>query len=281
MEDPNRLAAGMHAQLKLTSGYIANTVRPRLVGILNPDFREQLIIAAFLRAHCWMSSLERLDNVRDFQAIATSTRALLEICVDVILLTHGDNDLAEKARDWTVSVKFKSCEQLVQFFQKKNRPIPAESAPLEVFYRTNGTKCAALRARHWNGRHPERWTSKTLLLDCAVADNLEPHTVPIELKMGLEEFYESQIRRINWTIHGSGYAAILLNPRSFTLTCGLGYKWSTDLSILIAELTMRAMKLTDAVENIRAEWKALKMERYEAMWTQFSREMNAGEENPQ
>jgi hypothetical protein len=274
--DPNILATGMFQQLKAASEYIATKAVPRLDAILSPDLREQLIMASLLRTHCWMSSLNQLGRVEDFQAIAASTRSLLELCVDVVLLSHGNVDLAEKAHAWTISSKFKMCERLVKFFQRKNRPIPNESIALEKFYLAEAANCAALRLKYWNGTHPDRWTGASLLADCGVADKLEPYSVLAALNMALEEFYESQIRRINWTLHGAGYASIHGTPRSFAITCGLGYKWSSDLSILIAELTMRALKLTQAVADIQSEWSKLKTERYEAMWTQFNQDINRG-----
>jgi hypothetical protein len=93
----------------------------------------------------------------------------------------------------------------VQFYLQEGRRVPEVHGPLEVFRDQHKGIIPALRAKHWNGKHPDRWTGNSLPVDCRTADELEPARIPAQLGMGLNEFYETQIRRINWSIHGKGF----------------------------------------------------------------------------
>ena len=101
--------------------YMREKVRPRLDSILHPSPREILMSGIFLRSLCWMETLARLDYVQDFQAVSAGTRALLEACVDAVLIDHDDTGhLTTKMADWSTSAKFLMSQEMVNFYAKRN-----------------------------------------------------------------------------------------------------------------------------------------------------------------
>jgi len=93
--------------------------------------------------------------------------------------------------DWTASAKFKICEQVITFYSRKSKPVPDEHQPMLDFYNRNAPLMPALRSKQWSGTHPERWTSRSLLDDCLVADSLEGPLIQNEMEMTLSEFYQT------------------------------------------------------------------------------------------
>jgi hypothetical protein len=268
------LCAGMLEDVRAVAGYMRERAKPRLNGILDPSQRELCAKGIFLRSLCWMETLARLDRPQDFQAVGTCTRFLFETCVDLVLVDHNQKgDLTERMSDWATSAKFKAAEQAVKFYRARGKKVPDVHESLELFYDENGGQVQTLRSKHWNSVHPDRWTGSDLLSDCRTADGFEPVRIPDELGMGLVEFYETQVRRLNWLVHGSG-VAILEQARApwFFLTCAMGFKWSSDLAVLISTLTMKALHFDIAIENIDSERKRLRRERQEALFEQLERE---------
>jgi hypothetical protein len=222
-----------------------------------------------------METLERLDHAFDFQAVATCTRSLLEALVDLVLITNdGTGALTAKMGDWATSAKFKACAGAVNYYMRQGQQVPDCHRPMEDFYLQNKLLVGSLRAKHWSNKHPDRWTGANLQADCKEADLLEPIRIQAELETSLDEFYETQIRRMNWSVHGSGVA--LLGRASedwFYLFCALAFNWSSKLAVLISILTMKALRFNEAIENMDVERKALKRDRLEAFFAMLRAEM--------
>jgi hypothetical protein len=254
--------------------YMREMVRPRLDGVLSPTEREILATGIFLRSLSWMETLARLDRVQDFQAVSTGTRFLLEACVDLVLISHDNGgQLSIKMSDWASSAKFAMSKELVQFYRARNESVPEQHEPLKFFYEANKSTIPSLRSKHWGGRHPQRWTNCGLLSDCQVADGLEPIRISAELDMSLTAFHETEIRRLNWLVHGSGIAILKNAPEPWYFhTCALGFNWSSRLAVLISALTMKTLRLDEATEGMDAERNRLRDDRLAALFGQLKNE---------
>jgi hypothetical protein len=268
------LCAGMVGGARSVAKYMREKARPRLDSILHPSPRGILVSGIFLRSLCWMETLARLDRVQDFQAVSAGTRALLEACVDAVLIDHDDTgQLTKKMTDWATSAKFVMSQEMVNFYAGRNQPIPEQHERLKLFYDTNKSSVPALRSKHWGGKHPQRWTNCALLSDCRTADKLEPIRIPAELRMSLAEFHETEIRRLNWYVHGSGTAFLENAPAPmFFLMCALGFNWSSDLAVLISALTMKTLKLDQAIEYMDSEKRDAKNDQLKAIFQQIKNE---------
>jgi hypothetical protein len=276
MADPytESLCAGMLEGARAVAKYMREKARPRLDSILHPSPREILVSGIFLRSLCWMETLARLDRVQDFQAVSAGTRGLLEACVDAVLIDHDDTgQLTTKMADWATSAKFLMSQEMVNFYAGRNQSVPEQQEPLKLFYDANKSFVSTLRAKHWGGKHPQRWTNSALLSDCIAADKFEPILIPAELGMPLAEFHETEIRRLHWYVHASGTAFLENAPATmFFLMCALGFNWSSDLAVLISALTMKALKLDQAIEYMDSEKRDAKNDQLTAIFQQLKNE---------
>jgi hypothetical protein len=258
------LANGFYSGVCTVGKYMRDSAKPMLEGVLNPSSQEQGIQALFLRSLCWMTTLEKLNNPQDFQAIAACTRALLEATVDVTLLCHDgrQGQAGQKMLDWVCSAKFKICEQVINFYAKQGRAVPDEHQPMVEFYDRQKSLVPGLRSAHWKGKHPERWTSRNLPDDCVVADGLEGPMASAEMGMTLSEFYHTQIRRLNWSIHASGVAGVHdISYPSICGQCALAFKYSADLAMMTTKLALRNAGFTAVSQQIETDWDALRANR--------------------
>lgn len=272
------ICSGMLEDVRVVAAYMRQQIRPRIDSLIHPSPRELLVQAIFFRALCWMETLDRLDRVQDFQAVATCTRSMLESAVDGILIDHDVSEqLGDKMRDWAVSAKFKVSEDLVEFYKKKHQRVPEGQESLERYYKEKKESIAAIRTKHWGGDHKSRWTGHWLGRDCRTADELEPFSVPNHLGKSLAEFHANEVGRLNWLVHGSGVAILEQLPNSaFLLTCALGFYNSSKLAQLISAITMKALRLTEAHIDIDSETAKLKANRVLALFDRLKIEARQG-----
>jgi hypothetical protein len=270
---PEGIAAGFHQGANAVKGYMQNSAEPMLRLLLSPTNTERCLGVLFDRSLCWMLSLERLNNAQDFQAVAACVRSLLESTVDVILLCHDQSgESAERMVDWATSSKFKHCELAMKFYSDQGKCLPDEHQPMKAFFDQHLTIVPALRAKHWSAIHPPRWTGRNLANDCKEADALEPTFIGAELEMSLAELYESQIRRLNWNVHGSGLAGVQNVPAAaFYLSCALGYKWSADLAMLTTKLILRDTGFASVSAEIGRKWDEIRSTRLAAATAEMRR----------
>jgi hypothetical protein len=263
------IAQAFHVGVCRVSQYMRDSGQSMLIGILEPTIQEQCVHALFLRAASWMTTLEKLTGPVDFQAIAGCARGLLEGTVDVIILCKapkGERDqLSQKMLDWTMSAKFKMCSEVVGFYGKQGRKVPDEHQPMVDFYEEQKPLIDKLRASQGWKKHPERWTGRNLLDDCAVADGLAGQMIGSEMELSLCEFYHTQIRRLNWQIHSSGLAGVWnISKEVIIASCAAAFKWSTDLAMLTTMIALRNVGYAVS-DDVTSYWEKLKAGRFAAL----------------
>jgi hypothetical protein len=263
------IAQAFHVGVCRVSQYMRDSAQPMLLGVLQPTSQEQCVHALFLRAASWMTTLEKLTGPVDFQGIAGAARGLLEATVDVILLCRAPKDEREqqsqKMLDWTTSAKFKMCNEVIGFYSRQNEKVPEEHQPMVDFYNKEQPLIDQLRTSHGWNRHPERWTGRNLLDDCAFADGLAGALIRSEMEQSLCEFYHTQIRRLNWQIHGSGLAGVFnISKEVIMASCAAAFKWSTDLAMLTTILALRNVGYSVS-DDVTSYWDKIKAGRIGAL----------------
>lgn len=125
-----------------------------------------------------MRTLRKCDEPLDFQAVATATRAILEIAVDLSLILEDRNN-AKKIDQWEDSAKPKQASSLMLFYRERRKNVPPDLEYLDEFTRTNRARIERIREENgWMKRgkpvHPPRWTGADLGADCIKATKAYP-----------------------------------------------------------------------------------------------------------
>ena len=98
---------GFYIGAKLVSEYMEKSYHSLLKNIINPSDREENLLGMYIRAMAWMSTITTLNKREYFQAIVSGNRALLEIFVDMSLLSYDKTDSSFlKMKWWEKSAKF-------------------------------------------------------------------------------------------------------------------------------------------------------------------------------
>jgi hypothetical protein len=197
----------------------------------------------FLRTLAWMHTLTKLNEPVDFQAVVVASRALFEIAVDTVLMLRDPKaNPAEKMIAWEESAKLKSASRAVEFFARAGQAVSQPYVPMQDYVKKHGARIERLPAMHWpqrKGRHPDRWTGRTLAEDAAGADALLPAGE-------FTKFYATVYPSRCWNTHGSGLAGVRhLDATEFPGVSALAFGDCATFALLIAEEGLRAMALWD------------------------------------
>jgi len=98
-------------------------LRGILQGLLNPPPREQAVMGLLYRAIGYVASIRRLNSAMHVQSIASSTRSLFEVGLDLALL-HQTDDSVVRIEAFTRAERYRVAKKLVEYYA--NRPVPAD-----------------------------------------------------------------------------------------------------------------------------------------------------------
>lgn len=265
-EDLNKKAAdGMYDAIKIVLNYMEQRVTPSLKLLIGRrTAREQYILGLYYLAKGWLHTLTKLNEVRDIQAIMTCSRSLIEITVDLILL-HKDpsNNTVLKMLHFDRLQRFKTAAELVKYYGNLRQPVPIQYQEIEAFYNKKKYRVEKKKKELWpSNPRPQRWSGNNLLADIKEADRLLGHAIKAELRVSLEEFHETEYRRLHWFVHGSGLAGFWNLPATtFHLFCALSFNWSCSLAMICVKIVLTEFKMTVVMLDLDKEWEKVNLAR--------------------
>ncbi|MBS2015186.1 MAG: hypothetical protein JST00_20020 [Deltaproteobacteria bacterium] len=245
------LAEAARAQCTLLRDFMQNSARPYVDRFAQATPEHATVKGAFLRVLAWLHTLSRLDDPGDFQAVCSGTRALYEIVVDLVLLTHDSTNYpASKILAWEEWAKLRQAEKVVRHYQ--GRELPEEYRHIQRFVDEQGPRIRQVRAATWpdaRSREPERWTGNHLHVDAEHADRFGDY--------GLKNFHVDRFSQLCWSTHGSGLAGVRLIPPSlFDGVAAVPMNEASHFGFVACELTLDYFPETrgDAIvfERLRA-----------------------------
>ena len=228
--------------------------------------RDTCVKGLWSRVYFWLSSLNKLNSVRDFQATGSANRALLEIAVDLSLLNQDQtNSSGWKMWWWSLSEKLQGAEQIIGFFAKQKLDIPDTYSEQQNFINREKTHILEMRNILWNGKHPKRWTGNgTLFDDLIIADKFLGNDAFEILGKSLTEYYRTEDKKMNWYIH-SGVASFWDMPKeAFPLFSGFFLKGCADFAILSTQIVMKDLGLNEHLPSYGQELEKLELDRMES-----------------
>lgn len=262
IEEGHKFAGAFYAGIDLTlQAY--KEYNPYIAGILPAPgrmLRDRIIIKnLWPRAYGWVSSLQKLNETLDYQGMAAGCRALIEILVDVVLLTESDGDhAAGQMFIFADSEKLKMCQSVTKYFKDRGEVVPDAYTEQEGFIARNLDRLMLARNERWGGKHPPRWTGRDLSQDVEAIDKLHSAIFIKELEMPLTKLYRTEYRRICWHIH-SGLASTWEMPaETFSTIAGFSLKWSAELAMLIVQFIQKDLRILEVNPQLEVHWQALR-----------------------
>jgi uncharacterized protein DUF5677 len=231
--------------VQIVAGALEREVFPLVQAHSPADPREWLLWGYFQRVLPICSSLALLVQPSFFQLTLAANRTLLECFVDVIHLAHNEpTDIVERIETWEASARLKAAEAGLSYLTRTKQQASPFFGLYSGYIQKEGPGIRVARQRLWppDGRHPDRWSRRNLGDDCRGADRLE--------NQGLEDFYETQYRQMNWNIHGSGFAGIRgLNVHGIDMIYTYSQAKSAEFALRATTIILQELGLLGALQK--------------------------------
>jgi hypothetical protein len=250
------VSAALYWECRVVSDFTSSYVRARIPDPQSLSQPDQLLFRQLLRADAWLRTLGKLDGPSDFQAVSSGCRSLMEVAVDIVLLSSNKADF-QKVIDWEDSAKLKHARSLETYYQKTGGDLAKDHSEIAKFIQRSAARIEAARQAHgWmkNGKigHPDRWTAQPLSVDCIRADRAQS-------VFSFEAFYESRYRELCWNVHGSGLVVNSVTTEHFPFIGGRAFRECAELGQVTSETVLRSLGLWDA--EVQAAFEELKKHR--------------------
>jgi hypothetical protein len=186
--------------------FLQQVVRPAVEAVKEKDDYYTSVLGFMLRLICWGKTFRKLREPADFQAASAGARSVLEITVALAHLAYGaKREVDERLRAWEESAKLSLAEARLSYAGRASKGVEVlNEKEMCQFAEANRARIKAMRAKYWGTeRHVDHWNGQGGLEQAAqAADRL----IPDPRHKMLEEFYQVHVRRMQWSIHGSGLA---------------------------------------------------------------------------
>lgn len=259
-EEEDDLAKRTHGWLVRVMVYMDRVHREQVEPHPSPSPRETCLQGLLLRAVMWLRTMAKLEETSDLQALAVGTRSLVEAAVDMLLI-HEDKEAASSdslMTVWEKSAKLKAATELVKHFQSSNKELPSDYKTQIDFLNNEGAAIKKERMKFWNNKkHRERWTGRNLLEDCKAVDNHHSDWLVNVFGATLTEFYQTDLRWINWYVHGSSLAGFRVSAETLTRLRAKCYEVSAHLGMICAHVIQVDYRLFELFPERQTEWEWL------------------------
>lgn len=216
---------------------------------------QRTVVGLCYRGIVLVQGLAKLDRASHLPLVLAATRGMLELVVDIILLSGGDRvERARQLEAWEESARFKVADLTLRFVKKRGRLSKLEE-PYVSFISRVGERVRESRRKYWldskgKPRHPDRWTGGSLAQDVKIADGLA--------ELDLEWFYETEYRRLNFQVHGSTLAGQRgLDFEAFSQWFGLGHRKTCEFALFAVEKAMEILEMQEGrqmMAEVRYGW---------------------------
>lgn len=217
---------------------------PGINGLLNPSLAEQAIAGTYLRMFAWVDSLTTLKEIKHLQAVASATRALFELSLDLRLLTDDvEGKWLDRFQAFIRVERFRVAEKLVGFYAANPELNGQASFTPRGLVGKAGERDEVQRVikKYWPpkkaGQYPEHWTGKTVLRRCE----------SLESKSSVQ-FYKEYYPILSWHVHAGfvGYSG--LSAEILEATFALCHRFSQEFFLDSTLVSADGLKLTKAID---------------------------------
>jgi hypothetical protein len=167
---------------------------PQLTTLLRKSDKECAIVANYFRMILILRSIVVLNHPQHFQTVASATRSLFELYLDIMALSRDHTGKAvQRYHEFTEIERFRRAEQLLHFASVNPNAL-ADTSNQRTFYENaeRRKRVETLVRKDKKGRwiYPEHWTERS------VRDRAKA--------LDLEALYVETYPLLSWYVHGGG-----------------------------------------------------------------------------
>jgi hypothetical protein len=181
-------------------------MHPLLKSLLSPSPQEIAIRDTYYKMSLLLRSILALNRLDRFQTVASVTRSLFELWLDLIVLV-GDatGDAVRRYNEFPEIERYRVAEQLIKFSNSKPQALRMDISAQRAFHDDpqRGQRIASLAPANTKGRHqyPDHWTGK----------NVRQRAID----SGQEQMYVEAYFLLSWYVHAGATGTAGMSRETF------------------------------------------------------------------
>jgi hypothetical protein len=223
----------------------------QLTGLLQANQQESAVRETYYRMYLLLGSVVALNSLQHLQSVASATRALFELWLDIKqLAADATGSIVEKFHAFPEIERYRVAEQLIKFAQKNPRVLKGtDISRQQAFYDDPERKktIASLKIDR-NGKpvFPKHWSGKNNLRQRAK-------------DLGLEAWYVEAYPLLSWYVHSGSAGTAGMCKDGFESCFGfchiLVQRIFLDATLTCAKVT----RISDAINSFDKWMQRLKL----------------------
>lgn len=217
---------------------------PVITKIKGKNDAEKAIIGAFFRAHACMHSMSKLDDILDFQVVASCARTIFEILVDIKLLSlDSTGKLAVKYHLFPTIEKFNSAQKINRFWEKYKTDLGDCFNEQRDLVKSFKKKIDKAVKQKWGINkknkpyYPRHWTGKNL--ECRVR----------ELSLKYKIYYYKLYPTLSWFVHSGSACYDGFDEEDFFAAFGLAHSIALDSYLEALTICVEFVELENTIDS--------------------------------
>ena len=211
---------------------------PQLNALLQISDRESAIRTTYFRMVLILRSIIALNHTQHFQTVASATRSLFELYLDIGSLASGDTDeAAQKYYEFTEIERYRRAKQLVEFTSRNPNALSDVSNQRAFYEDAERRKRIEARVRKGkNGEwiYPKHWTGKN------VRDRAR--------ELDLEAWYIEIYPLLSWYVHGGATGIAGMSRDALESCFGTCHRLTQKIFLDATSICAKETRISDAIE---------------------------------
>lgn len=217
---------------------------PILLGQLSLNEKETAIVGTYYRMYAWMQSLVAMNRPIHFQGVASATRSLFELLLDIKLLSSDTKgDLVEKFHAFPEVEKFRIANKMIKFYNQNHDKTKLNITYQKQFVDAKTQNMDQFIIDHW-GRtnkekpnYPKHWSGKIIAEDRAKSLGLKYH-----------EQYIDIYPELSWHIHSGSTGYVGLDEEALQSVFGTSHSIAQQVFLEATIICGQELHITDALD---------------------------------
>lgn len=234
---------------KYICGFADNAMIPLLKGLLQPSPNELAIMSTYFRMCLLLRSIVTLNSLPHLQSVASATRSLFELWLDIkILATDSSCDATQKFHAFPEIERYRAAEQLIKFAET-NPNFDVGLSNEKEFYDNQERKqrIASFTKKDKNDKiiYPQHWT------DTSVRQRA--------IKVNCEDWYVEAYPLLSWHIHAGVAGTSGISKEGLEACFGFCHSLVQRIFINATSTCAKVTRISDAIDYFNKWMESLRL----------------------
>jgi hypothetical protein len=246
---PALYARSTHAGIEGLVYFAEDYIKPLLQGLLSRSDRDLAILGTYYRIVGYTVSILRLDAPWHFQSVSAGSRSILELYMDIVLLTRDQtSESTERFHAFTRVERFRVADRIVDFFDANPSEKQDDIAAQRALVSDAVAKAAieALVDQFW-GRDkkgdliwPSHWSKYQDARSRARA-----------LDSSFEAMYVRFAYQLSWHVHAGAVGVGGISRENFDTFIGVAHKLVLETVTEVFTLVCKELGFSKVIPDFR------------------------------